>query len=204
LLVFLSGPCFAVSNADLKATAVVGTLSTWAFAWWHGANLSECADERWRVRLQYGKDKELTSKTLGAVQGECKLMQGSDASPLLSFSPNYNVTLWSAERSIKGRINAWDVAAIPMLHWRAPFSQRMTATLDFGIGISYLSESNIGMRIKGTNFQFSDHIGIGVEDLAGKWRAGIGYRHISNANISNPNNGVDFVGGSVEFLIPGL
>lgn len=105
---------------------------------------------------------------------------------------------------MKGSAHAWDAAAIPMLHWRVPFTQRMIATLDFGIGVSYLSESNIGMRIKGTNFQFSDHIGIGIEDLIGKWRAGIGYRHISNADISNPNNGVDFVGGSVEVLIPGL
>src|ERR1700748_921889 len=70
---------------------------------------------------------------------------------------------------------------------------------EFGIGPSSLSESNIGDRQKGSNFQFSDHFGIGISSADGHWRGGFAFRHISNLSIKTPNDAVDFKGIAIEW-----
>jgi lipid A 3-O-deacylase len=193
-------PCRAASgiNTILKDTSVIGTLATWAFALLDGAPLLDSVDNGWRAHLQNGEDLELSSYTVGLIHGENRLLQGSGQAPLLSYSPHYSASYWTAESRSQGSHTAWDVAAVPMLHWRLLTMRQIALTADVGIGVAYLSKSNIGNRIKGSNFQFSDHVGLGVEHLASKLRAGIGYRHISNANLTNQNNGVDFLGGTLE------
>ncbi len=193
-------PCMAAIgiNTILKDTTVVGTLATWAFALLKGAPLLDSADNGWRVRLQNGEDRELSSYSVGLVHGENRLLQGSGPESLLSYSPNYSASYWIADSDSTGAHSAWDVAAVPMLHWRLLTVQQIALTADVGIGVAYLSESNIGNRVKGSNFQFSDHVGLGIEHLASKLRAGIGYRHISNANLTTHNNGVDYLGGTLE------
>ena len=79
------------------------------------------------------------------------------------------------------------------------FGFRLPSGYEFGIGPSYLSESNIGNRQKGSNFQFSDHFGVGVSSADGHWRAGFAFRHISNLSIRTPNNAVDFKGVAIEW-----
>jgi hypothetical protein len=70
-----------------------------------------------------------------------------------------------------------------------------------GVGISLISKSSVGSRIKSTNFQFSDEIGFGVSDATDKLRIGFTYRHISNLDISVPNNGVDFRGLTLTYKL---
>lgn len=60
-----------------------------------------------------------------------------------------------------------------------------------GIGVAYLSDTQIAGRILSTRFQFEDQLGIGWQhrqhDLS------LVYRHYSNAGIEKPNHGIDLV-----------
>ncbi|MBX3006787.1 MAG: acyloxyacyl hydrolase [Melioribacteraceae bacterium] len=64
--------------------------------------------------------------------------------------------------------------------------------LKTGVGLNYLSSSNIGCRNLGGNFNFSEMIGIGVGiiDFHGvKTWLSYFFRHISNAGIYSSNEG---------------
>lgn len=63
-------------------------------------------------------------------------------------------------------------------------------TIDGGIGVSYLDSKLIGNRPLGTNFEFTDHIGV---SFRASYNFQIGYRlnHISNGGIKKPNGGVN-------------
>jgi len=56
-------------------------------------------------------------------------------------------------------------------------------------GISYITQPDCQL---GTNFEFTEELGIGIKDDMGKW-IGIEYRHFSNAGISSVNKGRDFL-----------
>jgi len=61
----------------------------------------------------------------------------------------------------------------------------------FGIGVAYLSATQIKNRNLSSYFQFEDQIGIGWE-----WGAhdlSLVYMHYSNAGIEDPNHGIDIV-----------
>lgn len=55
-------------------------------------------------------------------------------------------------------------------------------------GISYITQTDIQL---GMHFEFTEEVGIGVQDGTGKYM-GIEYRHFSNAGISEHNLGRDF------------
>jgi lipid A 3-O-deacylase len=95
---------------------------------------------------------------------------------------------------VAGASSAWDVAVVPLVHWQHPAFAAHKWEVEFGIGPAWLSEVNIGDRQKGSNFQFSDHLGLNLVDGGGQWRVGLQWRHISNADIKKPNNGVNFTG----------
>lgn len=48
----------------------------------------------------------------------------------------------------------------------------------------------MGTRTFSTHFQFSEHLGLGVE-FAEKWFGGWQFSHYSNAEIEKPNDGID-------------
>lgn len=52
----------------------------------------------------------------------------------------------------------------------------------------------------GSNFQFKNDTGIGIEDAAGRF-IGINYSHISNAGILLPNLGRDFLAIKIGFSL---
>lgn len=59
-----------------------------------------------------------------------------------------------------------------------------------GLGVSLFSNDRLGTKTFSTHFQFSQHLGLGVE-FAGKGFAGYQYSHYSNADIDKPNDGID-------------
>jgi len=65
--------------------------------------------------------------------------------------------------------------------------------LEAGVGIHWLSQTQIGNRRLSTQFQFGDHIGLGYR-FGAKGAIDLGYRfqHYSNADIKRPNDGLDF------------
>jgi hypothetical protein len=202
-----------------KTTTIVGTLASWGVAAWKGAPVGDClvngarGNDGWGVRVQEGKDKELSLWSLGAVRRDCHLtnVAGFD----LDVAPVVSVGRWDAAASsyvvnggpgvplpvivVTPAKTAWDVAFVPMLHWRLPLGETVMLDTEFGIGPAWLSDPQIGTRFKSTNFQFSDHLGLGLSSRDGHWRIEAAYRHVSNADIRKPNNAVDFKGVVFEW-----
>ena len=200
-----AAPAHAETGAGtaLKNTAIAGTIATWTVAALKGAPFFGCLDhgtpgnDGWGGRVAAGKDSELSYESIGVERHECKL---TDVGPFsLDMSPLLSASAWQAKSDSAYSHSAWDVAFVPMMHWRYPVSAGARLDLEFGIGPAYLSESNIGNRQKGSNFQFSDHFGVGVSSADGHWRAGFAFRHISNLSIKTPNNAVDFKGVAIEW-----
>jgi hypothetical protein len=198
-------PAHAETGAGtaLKNTAIAGTIATWTVAALRGAPLFGClahgqsGNDAWGGRIAAGKDSELSYESVGVERHECQLT--SVAGFALDMSPVISAGAWQARSNSPYAHSAWDIAFVPMLHWRTPLSGNARLDLEFGIGPTYLSEADIGGRRKGSNFQFSDHFGVGVSSADGHWRAGFAFRHISNLSIRTPNNAVDFKGVALEW-----
>jgi hypothetical protein len=181
------------SGALQKDVAIVGTVATYAVALVQGAPVGGCLvhpGPGWGLRAQAGWDHELSMFQVGAEGRECGLTK--DAGFSLDMSSAASLGLWHADNGANR--SAVDLAYVPMLHWRTPVSGQMRFDFEFGIGPMLLSEPNIGYRQKGTNFQFSDQWGVGLGSADGKWRVGYAFRHVSNLDISEHNDAVDFQG----------
>ena len=191
------------SGTALKNTAIVGTVATWAYSAIAGVPFGSCLVEGdpshsgWGARVAAGKDAELKYESIGAERHECGLGHLGPFS--LDMSPVISAGAWQADGGSSYAHHAWDVAFVPMLHWRTPVAANTRFDVEFGIGPAYLSESNVGNRQKGSNFQFSDHFGLGLSSADGHWRVGFAFRHISNLSIKTPNNAVDFKGVALEW-----
>lgn len=179
------------SNA-LRAVAVGGTLATWAYAAWQGAAFTDCRGARWQLRGHVAQDDELNLVSAGAAYGDCPMLTAGGWS--LSHQTLFSVGRWTTDGTVTGAESAWDVAVVPLLHWQRPAFGATRMEVELGIGPAWLSEPAIGNRLKSTQFQFSDHLGLNLVDGAGQWRVGLQWRHISNADIKTPNNGVDYAG----------
>ena len=76
--------------------------------------------------------------------------------------------------------------------------------MDAAIGFHILSKVRVSSRkYLGTNFQFGDHLGVGVRFGQG-WRYDIGLRlqHLSNGGLSKANPGVNFVQLRLAYHFP--
>ena len=190
-------------GSALKNTAIAGTIATWTVAALRGAPFFGClahgqaGNDAWGGRVFAAKDAELSTESVGVERHECQLTEVGGFS--LDMSPMIAASAWQAKSGSRFNDSAWDIAFVPMMHWRTPVAGGTRLDLEFGIGPAYLSESDIGNRQKGSNFQFSDHFGIGLSSADGHWRAGFAFRHISNLSIKTPNNAVDFKGIALEW-----
>jgi hypothetical protein len=193
------------AGTALKNTAIAGSVATWAVALFNGAPVVDCLTHgnsngpgsEWGVRLQGGTDAELKYAMLAAERRPCDLTNALGWS--LDVSPIAGVSYWEADSGSAYSRHAWDVAYVPMMHWRHPVAAQTNVDVEFGIGPAYLSEASIGDRQKSTNFQFSDHFGIGLGSSDGKWRVGFEFRHISNLSIQTPNAAVDYKGIAISY-----
>jgi len=61
---------------------------------------------------------------------------------------------------------------------------------ELGLGAALLSRTDLGPKVFSTNFQFSQHAGLGLE-LGGRFSVGWRYSHYSNGDIEMPNHGID-------------
>jgi hypothetical protein len=183
-----------------KQSAIFGSVFTWVYAAVIDAPFTDCAKLGNKLRLEYGEDEELSLKTVGFFQHECTLQQLETWR--LSYKPMLNLSHWQVDGASRFARSAYDVAVIPMIRWEKTFDFT-PHLLDFemGVGASYVSEVNIGERQKSTHFQFTDHFGFGISSPNHDWRVGFAFRHLSNASIKLPNNGVNLFGASVEFKL---
>ena len=182
----------ALDNDTLKSLAVGTGILTNTFAIYYRDKL----DCRTKLHLgyQYGHDEELSAHSLNLAPMDCKMR----AAPFLPQSVGFQVlptlsgSLWNADSGPYAR-QAFSLALIPIGRYGL---QVGSAIVDFSVGIgpTYVSETDIGTRQKSTRFQFSDEMGIGISDLSQRARLTFTYRHVSNADLQLPNNGVNFLG----------
>jgi hypothetical protein len=96
---------------------------------------------------------------------------------------------WSGDGA--GAKSLWDLGFTPVFRLSPDGSGFF---LEGAIGAHFLSETRISnKRGFGSSFNFGDHIGFGWT-LGDKNRHELGYRfqHISNADIADPNDGINF------------
>src|ERR1700712_4394584 len=159
------------AGTALKNTAIAGTIATWTVAALKGAPFFGClahgqaGNDAWGGRVAAGKDSELSYESIGVERHECQLTSVAGFS--LDMSPTISASAWQAKNSSQFEHSAWDIAFVPMMHWRYPVSEGARLDLEFGIGPTYLSESNIGNRQTGRNFQFSDHFPVRLSSHGG-------------------------------------
>ena len=183
----------------LKNSAILGSLLSYGFAAMNKDNFQACTPNR-KASIQTGSDEELSSVSLGFSVSDCALKPAAQPMGLqFVISPTVIASGWSSN-SGPGARSLTELTLVPKVQYVLPYgSLRWDVTV--GVGISLLSKSSVGSRIKSTNFQFSDEIGFGVSDAADKLRIGFTYRHISNLGISVPNNGVDFRGLTLTYKL---
>jgi lipid A 3-O-deacylase len=113
-----------------------------------------------------------------------------------SLSEKWNVSgFWEAglgymQSDGVGERNIWDVGFTPVLRLRPSVSRFY---LEGGIGARYLTHDRLNdSRHLGSKLLFNDILGFGW-NLGEKDRYELGYRfqHYSNANMVNPNDGVN-------------
>ena len=77
------------------------------------------------------------------------------------------------------------------------------AYLEGGIGAHLLSSTRLGDKRFGSTFQFGDHLGFGYRfGVRGAYDLSYRYQHLSNADIKNPNDGINFHQVRLQYWFP--
>ena len=193
ILTLLAFPsAYAIDNDTLKSLTVGAGILTNTFAIYNREQL-DCSNTL-QLGYQYGKDEELTSHSVNVTPIQCTMR----TVPLLPQAVGFQVlpvvsgSVWNADSGPYAS-QAYALALIPIGRYGI---QLGSAILDFSVGLgpTFISQTDIGSRQKSTKFQFSDEMGIGISDLNQRARLSFTYRHVSNADIQLPNNGVNFLG----------
>ena len=97
---------------------------------------------------------------------------------------------WQDSNNTADNITAFTIS--PVVSWKVAGTQQ-PLYLEAGIGGSYFDKTRIGNRRLSTQFQFEDRVSLSwqysKDSLA---RVSFGYTHYSNADIKQPNDGLDF------------
>ncbi|MGE3318915.1 MAG: acyloxyacyl hydrolase [Candidatus Berkiella sp.] len=94
----------------------------------------------------------------------------------------------------------------PMLRWqrRSPYPvTHIVPYTELGVGLSWLSETEIQGRVLSLHFQFEDKFGLGMR-FGKKQQYDLSMRayHYSNASIKRPNSGVNMAMASFGVWFP--
>ena len=83
------------------------------------------------------------------------------------------------------------VSVSPVLTYSFKTAGTLEPFVEFGIGLTWISEKRVGLRDLGSRFQFEDRVGAGVRSGPHDWT--LRYIHYSNAGLEEPNNGLNLV-----------
>ena len=140
---------------------------------------------------------------LGAIWHEHKIWQ-------LNFIWESSYALWDGPKRpdlAPGRATDLNAATSgPMFRWHRsePIgSVQVYPYTELGVGLSWLSETEIEGRMLSLHFQFEDKMGLGMR-FGNKQQYDIAMRayHYSNASIKRPNSGVNLAMVSFGFWFP--
>lgn len=162
-LAALSGTVMAVTTADARAAGGDNQLSA-------AVGVTGQGQMTWRAGLAHDWDKRWWQGERGYLTGywdtAYTYWEGGDegsAAHSLSFSP----------------------ILVYQFH-----GERLRPFVEFGIGVSLFSSTDVGDQEMGSAFHFEDRLGVGLALPDGS-RLGLRATHYSNAGIKNPNDGIE-------------
>ena len=100
---------------------------------------------------------------------------------------------WHAT-DVDGSHDIGDIGLTPVFRLQKAGLDGFIPYAEVGVGIHGLTSTNITKnRQFSTNFQFGDHVGVGLRfGEKAKYDVGYRYQHLSNAGIDHPNPGINF------------
>ena len=101
---------------------------------------------------------------------------------------------WDNDSSMPTNSGLVDVGVAPVLRIEPRAAWSVSPYLEAGVGAHLLTESSVSTQRRfGGAFQFGSFAGAGVR-FGPKQRFDLGYQfqHLSNAGLSDPNNGINF------------
>ena len=92
-----------------------------------------------------------------------------------------------------GARNLWEIGFTPVFRLQ-PNGRKTGMYLEGGVGVHLLSGGRINdSRVFGSKFNFGSHLGFGATfGDHGQYDLGYRIQHVSNADIKQPNDGIDF------------
>ena len=103
---------------------------------------------------------------------------------------DFTVGVWDSPQN-----TVTDFGVTPTFRLQQREFTRIAPYMDAAIGFHMLSDVRVSDRkILGTNFQFGDHLGLGVR-FGQRWRYDVALRlqHLSNGGLSKSNPGINYV-----------
>ena len=87
-----------------------------------------------------------------------------------------------------------DIGLTPVFRFQQDPVNGVSPYFEAAVGFHLLSATSVSTERKfGSNFQFGDHIGAGLRfGQKGQFDIGYRYQHLSNAGITEPNQGINF------------
>ena len=104
-----------------------------------------------------------------------------------------NASYWHSDPGESGNDEAWEVGVTPVLRMPLPIDSGPQTYIEGGIGAHLVSETEIEDIDLSSTFHFGSLIGAGLLLDQGRLDLGIRLQHLSNAGISQPNQGIDLL-----------
>lgn len=142
------------------------------------------------LALEAGKSS-LTEKVRVAAQWRWQQRWFSAADRHLGGYWDVSAAQWHRETQPRIRSRLTEISLTPV--FRLQRNDYTGGYLESGIGFHFLSSTTLGDKRFGSSFQFGEHIGFGYR-FGAQGDADLGYRylHLSNADLKDPNNGINF------------
>ena len=107
----------------------------------------------------------------------------------------FDVGRWISRPGFTDNSSLTEIGITPVFRFQSKerYWDSVWPYVEAGIGAHLLSHTQLGNRRFSTAFQFGDHVGFGVLfGRHGQFDLGYRFQHLSNADIKEPNNGINF------------
>lgn len=200
LVALTAWPAHAMDNNTLKNTVILTGLLTNTYAISQKNQFKPC-DHQWSLGYQAGNDNEMHAQTIKIIGARCELQNPAWLPWGMEFAvlPTGLMSVWKADSGPYARQDE-ELALVPVGQFSLPLGS-VYVDASFGLGPAWISKTLIGEKNKSTHLQFSDEMGVGISDAQKRIRFSFTYRHVSNADIQKPNNGVNYLGLGLTYRL---
>ncbi len=126
---------------------------------------------------------------MARVDGQWKWEQLSATGKSLEFQTRWqtSIGIWRGDRDV------FNASLTPILRLQyLALGPDVLPYLEGAVGFHYISETRMKNRVLSTNFQFGDHLGVGIRFGRNGLDLCYQFQHLSNASIKRPNAGINF------------